>query len=894
MARETMTMLGMRVVAGALLGLSAAGALWAQEAGKPAYLNPNLPAEQRAADLVKQMTLEEKASQLVNQARAIPRLGVPAYDWWNEALHGVATNGTTEFPEPIALAATFDPKSIHQMATAIGTEARVVHAQSVEANGNSVIFHGLDFWAPNINIFRDPRWGRGQETYGEDPFLTARMGVAFVTGMQGDDPHYYRVISTPKHYAVHSGPEPTRHSADVPVSKHDELDTYLPAFRATVTEAKADSVMCAYNSINGQPACANQFLLEDQLRGKWGFQGYVVSDCGAVRDIANGHHFVPNEEQAAAISLTRGMDNECIDFRAKVTDDHDYRPYLDAVKDGHLKESAIDTALVRLFTARMKLGLFDPPQMVPYTNIAARELDSAAHRALALKLANESMVLLKNDGALPLKTSGAKILVVGPLAEQTRVLLGNYNGIPTHTVSILEGLKQEFAGDTINFVQGTGFLSTQTQPVPAALLTTDGQPGAKATYLNQNIVNFSNEKSSGTAALATRVEPGIDIAAQPLPAAAANADPLTVRWEATLTPAETGDYILGVETDGFFRMFLDGRLVTIANYPHGVETLTGKAHLEAGKPYKLEVEYQRTTNAAPHLKLVWGRMDRGVDPAVVTAAQNADVVLAVVGITSELEGEEMNVNEPGFKGGDRTSLDLPEPEEKLLEALSATGKPLVVVLTNGSALGVNWANAHANAILDAWYPGEEGGTAVAQTLSGRNNPAGRLPVTFYKDVSQLPPFEDYSMKGRTYRYFAGTPLYPFGYGLSYTKFSYSKLTFPSAAVEAGKPVVVEATVTNTGTRVGDEVAQLYLEFPAVPGAPLRALRGFERVHLEPGASQKVHFELKPRDMSMVTEAGAPIVAEGAYTVSVGGGQPDTGAPAVAGSFKVKGTLTLPE
>jgi len=889
-----MTMLGIRVVAGALLGLGAAGALWAQDAGKPAYLNPNLPAEQRAADLVKRMTLEEKASQLVNQARAIPRLGVPAYDWWSEALHGVATNGTTEFPEPIALAATFDPTGIHQMAVDIGTEARVVHAQSADTNGNSVIFHGLDFWAPNINIFRDPRWGRGQETYGEDPFLTARMGVAFVTGMQGDDPHYYRVISTPKHYAVHSGPEPTRHSADVEVSKHDELDTYLAAFRATVTEAKADSVMCAYNSINGQPACANEFLLDDQLRGKWDFKGYVVSDCGAVHDIANGHHFEPSPEQAVAISLTRGMDNECIDFRAKVTDDHDYRPYLDAVKDGYLKESAIDTALVRLFTARVKLGLFDPPQMVPYTKIDASELDSAAHRALALQLANESMVLLKNDGVLPLKTSGAKILVAGPLAEQTRVLLGNYNGIPTHTVSILEGLKQEFAGDTIQFMQGTGFLSKQTQPVPNALLTTDGQPGAKATYLNQNIVSFSNEKSSGTSALATRVEPGIDIAAQPLPAAAANADPLTVRWETTLTPTETGDYNLGVETDGFFRVFLDGKLVTIANYPHGVETVTGKTHLEAGKPYKLEVEYQRTANAVPHLKLMWGKMDRNVDPAVVTAAQSADVVLAVVGITSELEGEEMNVNEPGFKGGDRTSIDLPEPEEKLLEALSATGKPLVVVLTNGSALGVNWANAHANAILDAWYPGEEGGTAVAQTLSGTNNPAGRLPVTFYKDVSQLPPFEDYSMKGRTYRYFAGTPLYLFGYGLSYTKFSYSKLTLPSSAVEAGKPVVVEATVTNTGARAGDEVAQLYLEFPAVPGAPLRALRGFERVHLEPGASQTVHFELEARDMSMVTESGEPIVAEGAYTVSVGGGQPDTAAPAVAGSLKIKGTLALPE
>ena len=887
-------MLGMRLVAGALLGLSAAGALWAQDAPKPAYLNPNLPAEQRAADLVKRMTLEEKASQLVNQARAIPRLGVPAYDWWSEALHGVATNGTTEFPEPIALAATFDPRGIHQMATDIGTEARVVHSQSVDANGDSQIFHGLDFWAPNINIFRDPRWGRGQETYGEDPFLTARMGVAFVTGMQGDDPHYYRVISTPKHYAVHSGPEPTRHSADVQVSKHDELDTYLAAFRATVTEAKADSVMCAYNSINGQPACANEFLLEDQLRGKWDFKGYVVSDCGAVHDIANGHHFQPGVEQAVAVSLTRGMDNECIDFRAKVTDDHDYKPYLDAVKDGYLKESAIDTALVRLFTARMKLGLFDPPQMVPYTKIDASELDSAEHRALALKLANESMVLLKNDGVLPLKTDGAKILVVGPLAEQTRVLLGNYNGIPTHTVSILEGLKQEFAGDTIQFMQGTGFLSKQTQPVPNALLTTDGQLGAKATYLKQDIVSFSNEKSSGTAALATRIEPGIDITAQPLPAAAANADPLTVRWETTLTPTETGDYNLGVGTDGFFRVFLDGKLVTIANYPHGVETLTGKAHFEAGKAYKLEVEYQRTANAAPHLKLMWGKMDRGIDPAVVAAAQNADVVLAVVGITSELEGEEMNVNEPGFKGGDRTSLDLPEPEEKLLEALSAAGKPLVVVLTNGSALGVNWANAHANAILDAWYPGEEGGTAVAQTLSGKNNPAGRLPVTFYKDVNQLPPFEDYAMKGRTYRYFAGTPLYPFGYGLSYTKFSYSKLTLPSAAVEAGKPVAVEATVTNTGARAGDEVAQLYLEFPAVPGAPLRALRGFERVHLEPGASQIVRFELKSRDLSMVTEAGEPIVAKGAYTVSVGGGQPNTEAPAVAGSFTIKGTLTLPE
>ncbi|MGA8631946.1 MAG: glycoside hydrolase family 3 C-terminal domain-containing protein [Terracidiphilus sp.] len=890
-----MTTFGMRIVAAGVVFLGTASATWAQDAQKPAYLDQNLPAEQRAADLVKRMTLEEKASQLVNQARPIPRLGVPGYDWWSEALHGVATNGTTEFPEPIGLAATFDPAKVHEMAVYISTEARVVHAQSVAANGgDSVIFHGLDFWAPNINIFRDPRWGRGQETYGEDPFLTARMGVAFVTGMQGDDPRYFRVISTPKHYAVHSGPEPTRHKADVTVSKHDELDTYLPAFRATVTEGKADSVMCAYNSINGQPACANEFLLQDQLRGKWGFQGYVVSDCGAVLDIFNGHHYEPTQPQASAISLQRGMDNECVDFRAKVTDDHDYRPYLDAVKQGYLKESEIDTAVTRLFTARIKLGMFDPPAMVPYTKIDPSELNSAAHRELARKLADEAMVLLKNDGTLPLKTTGRKILVVGPLADQTRVLLGNYNGIPTHTVSILEGIKKEFAGDTITYVPGTGFLSKHAEPVPDSLLTTDGKPGAKATYLNQNIVSFNAEMANMAKPLATRVEPGIDIAAQPLPAAAEHADPLTVRWETTLTPKETGAYILGVETDGFFRVFLNNRPVTMANYPHGVEVETGKAHLEAGKGYQLVVEYQRTGNAEPHLKLMWGKLDRSVDPAVVTAAQNADEVVAVVGITSELEGEEMDVTEPGFKGGDRTSIDLPEPERELLEKLASANKPLIVVLTNGSALAVNWANEHANAILDAWYPGEEGGTAVAETLSGKNDPAGRLPVTFYKSVDQLPPFEDYAMKGRTYRYFTGTPLYPFGYGLSYTKFAYSDLKVPADAVKAGDPLVVEAKVTNTGSVAGDEVAQLYLNFPAVAGAPLRALRGFKRVHLEPGESKTVQFELKPRDVSIVTEAGEPIVAEGAYTVSVGGGQPNTGAPGVSGSFSVAGTVKLPE
>jgi len=885
-----MNRLGMRMVAAGLACCGMACAAWAQEAQKPAYLDPSLPAEQRAADLVHRMTLEEKATQLVNQARAIPRLNVPAYDWWSEALHGVLRDGTTEFPEPIGLGATFDAPAIHQMATVIGTEGRIKHAQAVRA-GHSNIFEGLDFWAPNINIFRDPRWGRGQETYGEDPFLTARMGVAFVSGMQGDDPHYYRVISTPKHFAVHSGPEPTRHNSDVQVSKHDELDTYLPAFRATVTEAKAGSVMCAYNSINGEPACANQFLLQDQLRGKWNFKGYVVSDCGAVIDIHDGHKFKSTQPEASAISLERGMDNECVDGTDKVTDDHDYKPYLQAVKQGFLKESEIDVALTRLFTARMKLGMFDPPEMVPYSKIDEKLLDSAAHREMARKVAGESMVLLKNDGVLPLKTSAIKIVVVGPLADQTRVLLGNYNGLPSHTVSILEGLRNEFPQAMFRYVPGTQFLSKEAAPVPDGLLTVDGKPGATASYARLDTSAGENEKPK---TLATRVEPGIDSTAAPIPTEVAGVKPLVIRWEATLTPTETGEFNLGIQGDGNFRLHVDGKEVTSAWDTQGTETKLGRVSLEKGKPVQVKVEYNEGNRPAPVARLVWSKVDMKPQPEAVAAAQDADVVVAVVGITSELEGEEMKVTEPGFKGGDRTSLDLPKPEQELLEAVAATHKPLVVVLTNGSALGVNWAAAHANAILEAWYPGEEGGAAVAETISGRNNPAGRLPVTFYKDVNQLPAFESYAMKGRTYRYFEGTPLYLFGYGLSYTTFSYNDLTVPTSAVPAGSPLIAEVTVTNTGQRAGDEVAQLYLTFPDVPGAPLKALRGFERIHLEPGASQKVHFELQPRDLSMVTEAGEPIVAEGQYSLSVGGGQPHSGAPVLTKTFNVKGKLTLPE
>ncbi len=878
-----------RVILAASLALIASSA-GAQHSAAPSYLDTSLSPEERAADLVHRMTLHEKASQLVNQARAIPRLGVPAYDWWSEALHGVAVNGTTEFPEPIGLAATFDAPAIHEMATAIGVEGRIKHVQDERA-GHSNIFEGLDFWAPNVNIFRDPRWGRGQETYGEDPFLSARMAVAFVTGMQGTDPRYYRVISTPKHFDVHSGPEPTRHFADVDVSRHDEEDTYLPAFRAAVVEAHAGSVMCAYNAINGEPACANEFLLQHTLRGAWQFQGYVVSDCGAVRDIHEGHHFRATQPQASAISLERGMDNECIDFFEKVHDDHDYRPYIEAVQQGYLSERAIDTALVRLFTARMRLGMFDPPSLVPYAKIDESQLDGAAHRALARRLAEESLVLLKNDGTLPLHAV-KRIAIVGPLADQTAVLLGNYNGIPTHTVSVLEGMKAEFSAAKITYVPGTQFLSNRGDPVPGAALTTpDGHPGVEAVYRTASNAGDASSSGSSSAPPFSRIEANVDLNGANIPAPLHGAASLAVRWSGLLHAATTGDYLVGVKASGSARLSIGDRRIVQMSRP-GMQL--GLVHLEEGHPVRFDLEYSTSSGGKPQAELLWAPVNDVPDPAALAAAEEADVVVAVVGITSRLEGEEMPVDQPGFLGGDRTSLDLPEPEENLLEAVAMAHKPLIVVLMSGSALGVEWAKAHANAIVQAWYSGEEGGAAIAETLSGKNDPAGRLPVTFYKDVHQLPPFENYSMKGRTYRYFEGEPLWPFGYGLSYTTFRYGNLTLPTHPIHAGDALKVAVTVTNTGPAAGDEVAQLYLEFPGVPGAPIRALRGFQRLHLAAGASHTVEFHLQPRELSMVTEAGEIIVARGHYTVSVGGGQPGTGAPSVSGGLAVDGQIVLPE
>lgn len=842
----------------------------------PAYLNPDLPTDRRVDDLVSRMTLEEKASQVVHQAAAIPRLKVPAYNWWTEALHGVASGTATVFPEPIGLGATFDAPLIHEMAIVISTEARAKHQEDLRHGNHTGV--GLDFWAPNINIFRDPRWGRGQETYGEDPFLTARMGVAYVTGMQGEDAKYYRVIATPKHYAVHSGPETTRHKVDVTVSRHDEEDTYLPAFRATVTEAKAGSVMCAYNRINGEPACANTFLLEEQLRKAWNFQGYVVSDCGAVQDIQAGHHFVATLPEAAATAIQHGMDLECSSA--------DFSHYVVAVKNGLLKESELDVAVKRLMRARFQLGMFDPPEKVKYAQTPFTENDSEPHRQLALKTARETMVLLKNDGILPLAASVKKIAVVGPLADSPRVLLGNYNGNPSRSTTVLDGIRKQFPRANISFAPGTVFLRGG-NPIPtAALSTPEGKPGLKADY-------FRGVALQGSPVV-SRVDAGVNFDFNgEAPAAGLGKEDFSVRWTGILTPEQSGTFQIGFTGDDGYRVWLDDKLLIEDWSTHGPSTKTANVSLEKGHKYVLKVEYFQGGGGAV-AKLIWTPPSEAPLPHALATTKGADLVIAVVGINSDLEGEESSVEIPGFKGGDRTSIDLPPEEEDLLKAVKQQGKPLVVVLMNGSALAVNWASENANAILEAWYPGEEGGTAVAETLAGVNNPAGRLPVTFYKGTDQLPPFEDYAMKSRTYRYFEGQPLYPFGYGLSYSQFAYSNLRLSASTLKAGDTLAVDADVRNTSKRDGDEVAQLYITYPSLPGAPLRALRGFARIHLAAGAMQHIRFTLDSRDLSTVNDSGVRLVAPGDYRINVGGGQPGTSAPQSEAKFSIEGESKLPD
>jgi beta-glucosidase len=827
----------------------ATASLLGQQNRETLFRNPSATPEARAADLVSRMSLEEKVSQMQNSAPAIPRLGIPAYDWWNEGLHGVARAGlATVFPLAIGMAATWDTELMHRIATVISIEARGKYNDAIQ-NGNHNRYFGLTIWSPNINIFRDPRWGRGQETYGEDPFLTSRMGVAFVRGLQGDDPQYFRVIATAKHFAVHSGPEKIRHEFNVDVDPEDLKQTYLPAFEATVKEAKADSVMCAYNRVNGVPACASEMLLDDTLRKNWGFQGFVVSDCGAIGDVFQGHHYRPDMAQAAAVSVKAGTDLSC---------GKEYRAVTEAVHQGLISESAIDESLKRLFIARVRLGMFDPPERVPFSKISMKDVDTQEHRELALEAARESIVLLKNDKQLlPLKESFKNFAILGPAADDPDVLLGNYNGIPSRLVTPLEGIQRVFGAKvTSTFSLGSTYTPVSTALIAADVLSADGNAGLRAEY-------FANTDFTGNPAI-KRIEPKGYFRWDMRDPQIKNRVPrekFSLRWSGSIRVDESGEYAVGVKRfecaeckgNDSARLYLDDRLIVehAKHASYTPEAKIAKVHLEAGKSYAIRVDYSQDGGAGG-LELVWLPPADLLLRQAKAAIDRSDLAILCVGLNSNLEGEESNVQITGFSGGDRTSIALPAPQEELLKTALASEKPVVVVLMNGSALGLSLAKDKAAAILEAWYPGQDGGLAIANTLSGESNPAGRLPITFYESVNQLPAFTDYSMKGRTYRYFAGKPLYPFGYGLSYSNFRYSGLSIQGNTARV--------TIKNDSSRDGDEVLQVYAAPANSPGGLQRQLVAFDRVHLKAGESRSVTLVIRGS-------------LDGMTKLSVGGGQP---------------------
>jgi beta-glucosidase len=800
------------------------------------YKDPSAPAEKRIDDLVSRMSLEEKVSQLMNDSPAIDRLAVPAYNWWNECLHGVARAGrATVFPEAIGLAATWDQDLMFRVATAISDEARAKYHEALR-RGEHSIYEGLTFWTPNINLFRDPRWGRGMETYGEDPYLTGRMAVQFIKGLQGDDPKYLKTVSTAKHFAVHSGPESTRHTFDAVISETDLEESYLPQFEAAIKEGGAYSVMCAYNSVDGKPACANPRLLDEILRKQWGFQGYVVSDCGAIDDIYRRHKFVATAPEGVALAVKAGTDLSC---------GTEYTNLVPAVQNGLIAESEIDQSLKRLLRARFKLGMFDPPEMVKYAQIPYSVNDSPAHRELALETARKSIVLLKNDrNTLPLSKSLKTIAVIGPNADDIDVLLGNYNGIPTAPITPLEGVRKKLGRATrVIYARGSELAAgvPNFEPIPATALftsnNTDRKSGLTGEYYNSCDFDGKPHRPRARTASNPNVKPSFTRIDQKIdfewwenaPRQEMNPDDFGVSWSGYITVPTTGTYQLGAIGMNAWELYIDGKQIVQFSGIHEGAYRYAPVELKAGTLYPIRFDYHEFSNDAS-IRLVWSRPVVSSTADAIAAAKQSDAVILVLGLSPRLEGEEMKVPVEGFSGGDRVDLGIPRTQEDLMEVVVATGKPVVLVLLNGSAVAINWAAAHVPAIVEAWYPGQAGGAALADVLFGDYNPAGRLPVTFYKSADQLPPFDDYSMKNRTYRFFTGEPLFPFGFGLSYTTFGYS---LPK---QIGDKITVD--VKNWGPFAGEEVAEFY-----VKAGGIRSLAGFQRVTLGVNEQKTVQFTL---------------------------------------------------
>ncbi|MDR2118542.1 MAG: glycoside hydrolase family 3 C-terminal domain-containing protein [Tannerellaceae bacterium] len=837
------------------------------------FMNPDLPVDERVSDLIGRLTVEEKIAQMMNSAPAIERLGIPAYNWWNEALHGVARSPypATSFPQAIGMAATWDTESVRRMADYVSDEGRAIHHDALK-KGKTGIFLGLTYWTPNINIFRDPRWGRGQETYGEDPFLTGEIGASFVRGLQGDDPRYLKASACAKHFAVHSGPEWNRHTYNAEVSSFDLWDTYLPAFKKLIADAKVTGVMCAYNAFFGQPCCGSDTLMTDILRNQWHFEGYVTSDCGAIDDFYRTHKTHPDAAAASAAAVWHGTDCECGDA---------YRVLADALGQGLITEEAMDASLKRLFGVRFRLGMFDPVDRVPYARTPISVLESPEHKAHALKMARQSIVLLKNEqNLLPLnRRKLKKIAVTGPNADSESVLLANYYGYPSEVVTLLEGIRAK-AGSDVEVIYEKGVNLTDdyvfTSEYRDAFFSYGGTPGFKADYYT----NLQREGEPGLSRMEKKVDykwgDGQNIADSVITRR------MSASWSTVFTPEETKEVCFELKADDWAELHIDGVRQEKTGHINAYYPLKA----EKGKSYKIDIYYRQYADNA-EISFDMGTLKRAQAKEVAASLKEADVIIFAGGISARVEGEEMGVVIDGFKRGDRTSIDLPAVQKELLKELIATGKPVVFVLMTGSAIGLEWEAEHIPAIVNAWYGGQAGGQAVADVLFGDYNPAGRLPVTFYRNVDDLPGFEDYSMANRTYRYFRGTPVYPFGYGLSYTSFRYSE---PGITLSGDRSVKVKATVTNTGDTDGDEVIQLYVSNPRDFTTPVRALKGFKRIHLKAGESQTFGFTLTPEDLSVINTAGYPVPMTGEVTVSIGGGQPS--ALSLANQACVQGRITL--
>ncbi|MDD4516087.1 xylan 1,4-beta-xylosidase [Massilibacteroides sp.] len=829
------------------------------------FRNPDLPVEERVDNLLSLLTPEEKIAQMMNRTPAIERLGIPEYDWWNEALHGVARAGkATVFPQAIGMAATFDDDALFETFNMISDEARAKYHQ-YQKDKEYDRYKGLTFWTPNINIFRDPRWGRGMETYGEDPYLTERMGVAVVKGLQGNDPNYFKTHACAKHYAVHSGPEWNRHEYNAVSTPRDLWETYLPAFEALVKEANVQEVMCAYNRFEGVPCCSNDKLLIQILRNDWGFDDIILSDCGAIDDFwqkdknTPRHETHPDAITASVDAVRNGTDLEC---------GGSYRALKKGLENGSITEDELDVSLRRLFRARFELGMFDPDDRVPFSKIPYSVVESPAHINQALEMARKSIVLLKNkNNILPLNKEVKRVAVIGPNAADSTMLWANYNGYPTHTVTILDGIRKKLPNAEIIYEFGCNHTASTILKDFSHFITSKDGEGFTAEFFNncefegdpvhQELVKSIHYTTGGNTQFAPNV----------------NLINFSARFTGEIEAPASGDIEFQIGGNDAFYLYINDEKVT----ERESEYSSSKKYIlkaEKGKKYEIKIEYIQRLGSAD-LNFDFGMRELVNYKQTADRVKDADIILFVGGISPRLEGEEMPVDAEGFKKGDRTNIEIPKVQREMVQALKATGKPVVYIVCTGSALALNWEDQNLDAILNAWYGGQEGGTAVADVLFGDYNPAGRLPVTFYKSADQLPDFEDYSMKGRTYRYMTQTPLYPFGYGLSYTTFSYSDAQLSKNEIAKGEGVRISFDITNSGKTDGDEVAQVYIKNPNDPDAPIKTLRAFKRINIKSGASGKVNLDLDEKAFySFNDETQAFETRPGKYQILYGGSSSD--------------------